>query len=275
VAASIVGLVDVALKVFQQIRTARDNVQAASKTLNNVSRQLEALVQSLSLVKGEERLQTDAIERKVREIIKVAEELRDFFETLQVQQQKRAARRFMHAIASGAKEEKELEGILSRLDSERDDLILRISVAQVGVVGNLDDGFRVVVNILREINEKVKDKLGVDLVIAKRLGETRLQQAGGEVPLNDTSIDLLGLPAPQGQAGSLSSLDTDTTSIYDNVTLGQARIMTGNVGVENWRQASGRKTTIAGNEFQGRVVIMTGDMGGSAAADFNSNFWGN
>lgn len=36
--------------------------------------------------------------------------------------------------------------------------------------------------------------------------------------------------------------------IYDNSTVGQARIMTGNVGVENWRRTAGQKTAIAGNK---------------------------
>jgi hypothetical protein len=84
----------------------------------------------------------------------------------------------MHALASGAKEEKELEGILGRLDRERANLVLRISVAQVGVVGNMDDGFRVVVSSLRELNETVRDRLGTDLVVARRLGDKRLAQTG-------------------------------------------------------------------------------------------------
>jgi hypothetical protein len=90
--------------------------------------------------------------------------------------------------------------------------------------------------------------------------------ADREVPLEDTDIKSLGLPAPHGQADSVSSPDTD--SIYDNITLGQARIMTGNIGVENWQRASGRKITIVRNEFKGDVRIMTGDMSESAAADF-------
>lgn len=31
------------------------------------------------------------------------------------------------------------------------------------------------------------------------------------------------------------------TSIYDNFTLGQARVMTGNVGIESWQKVAGRK----------------------------------
>ena len=63
------------------------------------------------------------------------------------------------------------------------------------------------------------------------------------------------------------------TLIYDNLTVGQARIMTGNVGVENWRKTAGRKTTIAKNKFRQDVRIMTGDQGGEAAKGFNESFW--
>jgi hypothetical protein len=63
------------------------------------------------------------------------------------------------------------------------------------------------------------------------------------------------------------------TLIYDNITVGQARIMTGNVGVENWHKTAGRKTTITGNKFGQDVRIMTGDQGGDAAKGFNESFW--
>jgi hypothetical protein len=61
--------------------------------------------------------------------------------------------------------------------------------------------------------------------------------------------------------------------IYNNITFGQARIMTGNVGVEYWRRIAGRKVTIANNKFGQDVRIMTGDQGGDAAKSFNDNFW--
>jgi hypothetical protein len=60
---------------------------------------------------------------------------------------------------------------------------------------------------------------------------------------------------------------------YDNVTFSQARIMTGNVRVENWRRIAGRKVTIANNKFGQDVRIMTGDQGSDAAKSFNDNFW--
>jgi hypothetical protein len=92
------------------------------------------------------------------------------------------------------------------------------------------------------------------------------------LPLEATDAEELGLGTRAATRDV--TVGTDETSIYDNVTLGQARIMTGNVGVEDWRRVAGRKTTIAHNRFGKDVRIMTGDQGGQAAAGFNENFWG-
>jgi hypothetical protein len=65
----------------------------------------------------------------------------------------------------------------------------------------------------------------------------------------------------------------ETTLIYDNITVSQARIMTGNIGVENWHRTAARKTTIARNKLGQDVRIMTGDVGGDAARSFSESFW--
>lgn len=64
-----------------------------------------------------------------------------------------------------------------------------------------------------------------------------------------------------------------STSIYDNITEGQARIMDGDVGVEQWHRRAKRKAIINNNHFKGDVTIMTGDVGGVAAEKFMDNFW--
>jgi len=79
--------------------------------------------------------------------------------------QRKAISHFFHALKSGDKDDRELEGILKRLDRSRDELVRRISVAQVGLVGNLKDGFRVAFDVLMETNKKVKEVLGTNLVL--------------------------------------------------------------------------------------------------------------
>ena len=105
----------------------------------------------------------------------MAEELRSFLDTLAVEQQKRSISQLIHALKSGDKEDKQLAGILDRLDRARGVLVLQISVAQVGVVGNLKDGFGVAFGVLMEVNRKVTEVLGVNLVLAKRLKDKAQQ----------------------------------------------------------------------------------------------------
>lgn len=96
-------------------------------------------------------------------------------DTLAVEQQKRSISQLIHALKSGDKEDKQLAGILDRLDRARGVLVLQISVAQVGVVGNLKDGFGVAFGVLMEVNRKVTEVLGVNLVLAKRLKDKAQQ----------------------------------------------------------------------------------------------------
>lgn len=62
------------------------------------------------------------------------------------------------------------------------------------------------------------------------------------------------------------------TRIYDNITLDQARIMTGDVGVENWQKIS-RLTEITRNKFGKDTRIMTGNVGQGSGPAFMEHFW--
>lgn len=86
------------------------------------------------------------------------------------------------------------------------------------------------------------------------------------MPLDQADIKALRLDTVPGT-------ESDSTTIVDNITLGQARIMTGDIGMESWQKRATRKTTIVKNRFEGDVRIMTGDMGKEAAATFNESFW--
>jgi chromosome segregation ATPase len=174
----VVALLGTAFTLIQQVRDARGRVKGASKTLDSVSSQLQSLENSLALVRNEKALQTAAVAQQVTTIGEVAEELRAFLDELAAEQQKKASRQLIHALKSGDKEDKQLQGILDRLDRARDELVLRISVAQVGLVGNLKDGFRVAFGVLTETNEKVKEVLGTNLVLAERLKGRPPQQTG-------------------------------------------------------------------------------------------------
>lgn len=149
-----------------RIQAARRRVQGSSKTLSDTGTQLEDLVRSLALVKSEPNLQTAGVVRQVTSITEIGEELNDFLEQLRRVQEKSSMRQFMHAVKSGDEEDKQLAIIVSRMDNARSGLILCIEVAQVGLVGNLNDGFRVASQTLVDVSQKVYDCLGRNLVLA-------------------------------------------------------------------------------------------------------------
>uniref|UniRef100_A0A8H7TTP1 Uncharacterized protein n=1 Tax=Bionectria ochroleuca TaxID=29856 RepID=A0A8H7TTP1_BIOOC len=279
-AASIIGIIGAAFTVIQEIRNARGRVQGTSETLDNVSKHLDAVDESLSLVREEKGLQTARVELQVKAITDVATELRLFLDNLATRQREKAVSQFFHALKSGDKDDKNLQGILDQLDRARNELGLRISVAQVGLLGNLQDGFRVAFGILELTNTRVNKVLGINLALMDIVKNQALQQTGqtgqtvdGTIAVDTADVLAIGMPAPDDTPSMNSSNEARETNIYGNVTLGQARIMTGNIGLECWQKMAGRKTTIANNQFGNDVRIITGDMGGEAAKGFNDSFW--
>lgn len=163
---AVVSLLETAISLVSTIQTAHRQVKELPKTLSDTSTQLQGLVQSLNLVKSEPALRTASVILQVEAIIDVAEELRGLLETLRKRQEKSSGRQIIHTIASRDVDEKQITSIVSRVDSARAELTLRIVVAQVGLIGNLNDGFRVASVILAEVNEKVNSCLGTNLVLA-------------------------------------------------------------------------------------------------------------
>jgi hypothetical protein len=96
----------------------------------------------------------------------------------------------------------------------------------------------------------------------------------GTVLLDEVDIKTPRLNAvPNMVAENANVINLDSATIINNITIGKARIMTGDIGGERRQARIARKTTIAKNKFGGDVQIMTGNMNGQAAADFNENFW--
>ncbi|KAK4182226.1 hypothetical protein QBC35DRAFT_510361 [Podospora australis] len=216
-AASVVGLIGGAITVIQQVRNARNKVKGAPITLDNLSKHLDSLDQSLSLVREEQALQTASVGLQVRGITDVAKELQSFLDALASEQQKRSIQQLMHTMKSGDLEDKQLVNILDRLDRARDLLVLQISVAQVGLMGNLKDGFRVAFAVLMDTNKKVNEVLGIKLVLAERLKNRELQQMDGTVSLDTSDLVSLGLIDKSRATPPDSAVpDTDETLIYDN-----------------------------------------------------------
>ncbi|KAG8676672.1 hypothetical protein FPOAC1_002679 [Fusarium poae] len=264
VAGSVISLIDAALRIVQEARKARHRVSGIPTTLDNVSKHLDSLEKSLTLVRGERSLQNLAIEQQLQTITQVAEELKRFYDELSLVQQRSSSSKFIRSLRMGDREEKSLEGILKRLDTAKDDLTIRILVAHVGIVGNFQDGMRVAYNELAKTNANVHRVLNVNMALWERI-QNRDRALDGTVPVS--LADLESLEAPRFNTSSQAVQN----SIHGNK--GVAYVMTGNVGVESDYRAAPRTNAITNNDFGQDGKVMTGDMGGTAAESFNKNFW--
>ncbi|RYC80224.1 hypothetical protein BFJ63_vAg16891 [Fusarium oxysporum f. sp. narcissi] len=132
------------------------------------------------------------------------------------------------------------DGILEKPGWARNELGLRIQVAQVGLLGNLQGGFRVTFNVLEQTNTRVNKVLGINLALMDIVKNQALKQTGQTVDetiaVDTADVLAIGMSAPDDTPSMNSSNETRDINIYGNETLGQARIMTGNIGVEGWQK---------------------------------------
>lgn len=152
--------------MIQKIRVAREHVRGTSKTLEDTTKQLEALSRSITFLKAETHLHTPNVMNQTKHVISAGEELYAFFGKLSKSQEERTAfRQHAHAFMFGDDDDKKLAIILARLDSARAELMLCIQVSGVGLVGNLKNGFRVMAATLDNVNSKVEEVLEFKLAL--------------------------------------------------------------------------------------------------------------
>lgn len=181
-AASVVGLIGALLKTIQEIQKARERVKNAPKKLDEISSSLQVTSQTASLVRQEPRLQTPAVVHQLEILNAIAEELNQFSMKLEKKSRKGSIRRFTSALKTQDADETELANISNRLANATAELGTRISVIHVGLTGNLEDGFRVMLKLLEDTNSKVFQVLGKNLTLVDRLRSRGFTIVGTRTP---------------------------------------------------------------------------------------------
>ncbi|KAG7056418.1 AAA ATPase domain-containing protein [Colletotrichum scovillei] len=211
-AASVVGLIGALLKTIQEIQKARERVKNAPKKLDEISSSLQVTSQTASLVRQEPRLQTPAVVHQLEILNAIAEELNQFSMKLEKKSRKGSIRRFTSALKTQDADETELANISNRLANATAELGTRISVIHVGLTGNLEDGFRVMLKLLEDTNSKVFQVLGKNLTLVDRLRSRGFTIVGnGAILLGPADIRSLQLenelPSQQHLSGGSHALN--------------------------------------------------------------------
>ncbi|KAI0455472.1 hypothetical protein F5B21DRAFT_190228 [Xylaria acuta] len=275
-AASILTLLDTAFKLIKEIRKALQSVRGSPKTLSSISTQLTSLSQSLELVKKERQLQTAPVAQQIEAIIVIENELKLFFGQLEADQKRGPMHSFFRALESGDYNDKELASLLGRLNDARQDLILRVTVTHVGLTGNVNDGFRVAYDVLTDINAKVNQVLGMNLVLAEMV-QNRQRTSQGTVVLEDADLQALGL-LPSASTNSQTQPQSSDAPSHNldwqrNKTMSDAAIWVGNIGFENADEKSTPKASVKDNEFGQGLRFGVGHVGPQGTDAFVNTFW--
>ncbi|KAK8019186.1 hypothetical protein PG990_004324 [Apiospora arundinis] len=248
-----------AVDLIKSVRAAYDHVRGTSKTLDHTSQQLETLYRSLALVQDEPNLRTARVINQVSRVEEAGKELQGFLEKLQLsQEEQNTAQQHWHAFTSGKDDDKELAAIRGRLDSTRAELMLCIQIVGVGLFTNLDGGFRVMAANLNEVNRKVEEALNFKL---------RLFELVSNRPPNAGTLQQPFAPDPDSTQKATPDVYNE---IYNNITIDQARVITGDIGVQEWLKKieTTRRNIIRNNNMKGKSFILTGNVGGDAAKTF-------
>jgi hypothetical protein len=153
-------------------------VHGASDRVDRYKGQLDNLLVTLRLVQGERELQIPAVEEQIQAVIDVGEELKDNLDVLAARLAKSKTKQYMHALASGERDEKDLGDILARLDGAKADLTTRILTAHVGLSITMRDGFAAALPIVERVDRNVQRVLGERLAIAAQLEARQSDQNG-------------------------------------------------------------------------------------------------
>jgi hypothetical protein len=144
-------------------------VRGYPKLLEDHTRQLNDLLSTLRLIEEEKELQTAGVVEQLAKVLEISQELQGFLGKMATWQTTSAARQYVHAIGSAKRDEKEMVGILDRLDRAKNELGTRILLAQVGLTGTIRDGFAAVLPMIQRTDWSVKRVLGARLSIAAQL----------------------------------------------------------------------------------------------------------
>lgn len=143
----------------------------APKRLDEISSSLQVTSQTASLVREEPRLQTPSVVHQLGILNAIAEELAQLLKILEKKSRKGPVRSFFSTLKTQDADETELANISKRLANATAELGTRISVIHVGLTGNLEDGFRITLKLLGDINAKLFQVLGINFTLVDQLRE--------------------------------------------------------------------------------------------------------
>jgi hypothetical protein len=152
-------LFDQSIRVLGRIRKAHQRQKALLDVLTQHESELSSIKAMIGIILDEEDLRTANVCSEVMRLKDVQEKLAKLLKELDPML-KKPILQFAHQLTKGSSDETRLSGIMSELGQVKSMLLLRIQVANVGVMRDVQQGLVANTEVIERVDEFLREEVG-------------------------------------------------------------------------------------------------------------------
>jgi ribosome-binding factor A len=152
-------LFDQSIRVLGRIRKAHQRQKALLDVLAQHESELSSVRAMIGIIQDEKDLQTANVYSEVMRLKDVQEKLVKLLGELDPRL-KKPVLQFAHQLTKGSSDETRLFGIMSELGQVKSMLLLRIQVANVGVMRDMQQGLVANTEVIARVDEFLREEVG-------------------------------------------------------------------------------------------------------------------
>jgi hypothetical protein len=158
-AASVIGLLEAAIRSIKRLRKAYERVKDAPKVFDTYQTELEGTKSIIAIVEDEISLQTANVQSELEKLKSIDQKIRGGL-TKAEERSKKFMAQFSHQLFSGSKEEEQLSSIMRELIGVKTSICLHIQLSAVGVIRDMENRLVAKLDIINRVNDTLVELLG-------------------------------------------------------------------------------------------------------------------
>ncbi|KAF2963578.1 hypothetical protein GQX73_g9995 [Xylaria multiplex] len=179
--------------VDQLIKRATDKQKEQPALLETYGAEVNETKNIVELVQNQDQLQTAGTIATIQRVEKIGKALKEHL--MHIIKDRSAVENFTHRLAQESADQRELASIMEQLTGAKQNLILQIQVANVGLMKKMNETLAINTELVTKMNNIVRGSLGQEhsLTIANFLAKLKSHPSGpdGSVQLTDAEYAAL------------------------------------------------------------------------------------
>jgi vacuolar-type H+-ATPase subunit I/STV1 len=152
-------LLEQAFRVFRRLRKAHQRQKTLLDVLEQHESELKSVKDIIGIIDDEETLQTASVATELVRLKYVQNKLVKFLEELDPKPRGKV-QQYARQLTKGSSDESRLSQIMTELGQVKSMLVLRIQVANVGVIQDMGKQFVANTEVIERIDEFLKEEIG-------------------------------------------------------------------------------------------------------------------